>query len=230
MRLTAIASAGQIQADSFIPKLVSNLAERKYRKAAREALVRYGVRILVSLSQMLQDTTLSLNARVNIPRVMALTGEQTAVDLLFRFLESSDENLRTPAVRSLSYMRQYHSHLRFDSHVETCLTDELKKYYQVISAVHVTAQKSGPKDAYRLLSRALQERVDDHIDRIFYLLGLRYPLGDIRNAHAATRGHNPADRANAIEFLDNILSKEHKRILLPIMEGLPPDSSWKVLR
>ncbi|MCI0557804.1 MAG: hypothetical protein MN733_04860, partial [Nitrososphaera sp.] len=78
-----------------------------------------------------------------------------------------------------------------------------------------------------LLERALRERLDDHFECIFRLLGLLYPPRDIYNAYVALRaevvGSAPgwAIRASAVEFLDNILPNHLKRTLLPIVEELP---------
>jgi len=78
------------------------------------------------------------------------------------------------------------------------------------------------------LVRALQERLDDHLERLFRLLGLCYRPRDIYNAFAATVSGNKIVRANAIEFLDNILSNQHKRILLPILDDLPVEQILKL--
>jgi AAA family ATP:ADP antiporter len=225
VKLRAIASAGAIQADQFVPQLVKDLADRRYRKAARQALADYGGNVAADLARLMADKNLPLHIRTKIPRVLGLIAEQASVDRLFDELETEDETLRYPVIKALSRLRLYQADLKFDDRLDTALDEELKKYYRILSALRVApgSNDADSQSSKKLLRRALRERLDDHIDRIFRLLALRYPPKDIYNAYVAMNGRNPADRANAIEFLDNILSQEHKSILLPIVERLSPE-------
>ena len=56
------------------------------------------------------------------------------------------------------------------------------------------------------------------VERIFRLLGLRYPPKDINAAWKAYRRRRPNQMAHAMEFLDNILDYDVKRFVLPLLE------------
>jgi len=73
--------------------------------------------------------------------------------------------------------------------------------------------------ARELLIRTLKDRMDSGLERIFRLMGLKYPARDIYNAYQGVTSEKTALRANAIEFLDNILEARFKRAILPIVEG-----------
>jgi AAA family ATP:ADP antiporter len=73
----------------------------------------------------------------------------------------------------------------------------------------------------RLLQRALRERLDLFKEVIFRLLGLIYSPESMYNAYRGVTSHNPRIRANAVEFLDNILSRDVKRMLFPVVDNSP---------
>lgn len=77
-----------------------------------------------------------------------------------------------------------------------------------------------------LLGKALRERLDVELEMIFRLLGLSYPQKDIYFAYAALKGSRPQMRSSAIEFLDNVLKKNLKSIILPLLEE---DSAERLL-
>jgi len=222
IRIRAIKSAGQVRANDFVAILVQNLGDRTYRKTAREALAEYGDTIIDTLAEYLKDQSTAIEIRSGIPRVLSLIGSQCTVEVLLDNLAQDDETLRYQMIKALNKLRATFSNLNFDQRVDEALIDELKKYFRILAALHKTDLKNGlDGQSFDLLARVLQERLDDHIDRIFRLLGLCYPPRDIYNAYAATTSTNRSIRANAVEFLDNILSNNLKRILLPIVEELP---------
>jgi hypothetical protein len=72
-------------------------------------------------------------------------------------------------------------------------------------------------DSY-LLQRALKERLEllEHI--IFRLLGLIHTPESMRNAYRGVTSQNARVRANAVELLDNLLNRNVKRMLFPIVD------------
>ncbi len=64
-----------------------------------------------------------------------------------------------------------------------------------------------------LLRRALRERMEHELERIFRLLALLYPPRDIHNAYVGLRLGRPRVQANALEVLEHLLKAEHYRML-----------------
>ncbi len=84
--------------------------------------------------------------------------------------------------------------------------------------------------ATRLLVRTLETRLEQVIQGLFAMLGLRYPPHDINAAWRAIRRGTPAEMANAAEFLDNILDHDLKRFVLPLLDGdRPPEQIGREL-
>jgi len=84
--------------------------------------------------------------------------------------------------------------------------------------------RAGDKPAQRLLEKAIQERLDQNLERIFRLLALKYPPDDIYNAYRGIVSRSPKLKANAIEFLDNLLDHPLKRWIIPMIERPSTDA------
>ena len=68
-----------------------------------------------------------------------------------------------------------------------------------------------------LLMRAVAERMEQRLERIFRLVGLVYSQHDIHAVYYNCQV-KPALRASAIEFLDNLLDASLKQIVIPLLE------------
>jgi AAA family ATP:ADP antiporter len=73
--------------------------------------------------------------------------------------------------------------------------------------------------AARLLARTIEDRLRRTLERLFRLLGLRYPPKEIYSAYLAVSHHRAEDAAAAMEFLDNVLERNLKRILIPLLDA-----------
>ncbi|PLW95536.1 MAG: hypothetical protein C0591_11000, partial [Marinilabiliales bacterium] len=60
--------------------------------------------------------------------------------------------------------------------------------------------------------------LDGNLERIFRLLGLKYPPEEILTIYQGLQSKKPDMRINAVEFLDNLLETNLKRVLIPIVE------------
>ena len=73
--------------------------------------------------------------------------------------------------------------------------------------------------AKKLLVEALEARLDRKLKRIFRILGLKYPPNDIENAYSGIRSNDSELRINTVEFLDNLLDINLKKLIIPITES-----------
>jgi ATP:ADP antiporter, AAA family len=72
-----------------------------------------------------------------------------------------------------------------------------------------------------LLHQALLENMEREKERVLRLLSLIYPPADIGSATAGLRSGSPAKQAQAIEFLDNLLTGDVKRHVFPLFDDAP---------
>ena len=127
---------------------------------------------------------------------------QTSVNELVEMLEG--EQTRAEAVRELYRRRSYLSDLELaEEKIERILKAEIKTYR---------------KRSKQIKERAITTEAQQSLERVFRLLGLLYPPADIYYAyHAITSGSRHL-KANALEFLDNVLHPDIKRSLIPVIE------------
>lgn len=214
----AIASVGRLKDRRRVPWLIEKLGDRRYRSAAQEALAAYGGIIVGTLADYFRDKSLPLAVRKSLPRVMGRIPEQHAVDVLTGCLELDAPDLKYHVVKALNRMRARYPHLRFASdELQSFLVLETKSYFELIQvAVQLRAKEAD--DAMLLLQRAVVEKQAQSLERVFRLLGMIYSQRDIYNAYLGISSSDNRRRANAAEFLDNVLSGDLKRYLNPILD------------
>ncbi len=218
----AIESVGRSKEGTLVQPLVDLLGERAFRKAARESLALFGTDVTGIIDGLLRNGKVSFACKAEMARVLGRIGSQESVETLLNHIAVEHESLRYQIIKALNKLRANFPDLDFDDRVDAALIAECDKYYRLMVSLHLA---NGPEDGNSgsLLHRSIQERLDDHLERIFRLLGLRYPPRDIYNAFAATTSKDKGIRASAIEFLDNILSKNHRSLLLPMVEEMSLD-------
>ncbi|HSP05908.1 MAG TPA: HEAT repeat domain-containing protein, partial [Acidobacteriota bacterium] len=222
----AILAAGETQAPEFFSVLIQHLDTAGVRKTARVALAEAGEPALNVLVQHFQDAKERKSIRLRIPGVLAGIATQGSMDALTANLDQKDLFLRFEIIKALSKLRAAHSELKIDGNrITRKILDETSNYHHILAALKAQARIRNPDEsvtvvqARRLLGRALDERLEDNLERIFRLLGLKYPSRDIFNAYRGIVSRRDDQRANAVEFLDNILDSDLKRYILPIVES-----------
>ena len=222
----ALMSIGKLGDRGFLPDLLERLKDKQSRKAARDALARFGDRIAGTLSDYVIDRSVSFSVRTNLCRVLGQIPTQHSVDTLMGIIEQVEPEIRYYVIKALNALRARDSGFRF-SHdaLNGALIDETESYYTIIQILHVYRSSDDP--AGRLLQKALNERINDNIERMFRLLGLRYTQKDIYSAYLGIIGDKKHLKANAIEFLDNLLRKEVKKYMFPVVDDITDDLKIK---
>ncbi len=218
----AMRSAGRTGDRELVPELLERLADKRYRKAAREGLVNYGDRIVGTLSDYIVDSSLDFTVRSNLCRVLSRIPSQHSVDSLAAILDKAEPALKYFIIRALNSLRARYPDFKFaHSALNDALLEESESYYAILQILRVIGDSSDP--GCKLLDRALREKIDQNLERMFRILGLRYSQKDIYGAYLGIIGGQKQLKASAIEFLDNVLKKEVKRYLFPIFDTVTID-------
>ncbi|MBZ0264326.1 hypothetical protein K8I28_06625 [bacterium] len=220
LKRAAVISAGQSRVFALIPQIVSLLSHRQLRRSARETLAALGHDALPYLEKCLSDGEMSAEIKIAIPRVLTMVRSQKSVDILLRHLKTSSGRLRYEIIIALSRLRQRHKELKFPQKpVLEQLQAETRSYYDMIALLNIF-DRDGEVDLpeRRLLMKTLKEKVHTNLERIFRMLSLRYNPDDMENAFIGIQEKNDANRANAVELLDNVLDLNLKRLIIPIAE------------
>lgn len=214
----AIRSVGISKDEKFVPWLLDHMADKDYRAAARTALVNFGETIFDTLENYLLDARGKFIIRKNIPRIFAGIPAQKSVDVLTANLDKIEPSLKYYMVKALNRLRSDYPGLKFnDQRLATLVIEETRGYYEIMRTLHLQDYHDHSQPT-ALLCRALQERQQQYLERVFRLLGLVYPPQDIYNAYQGIVSGKKLLYANAVEFLDNLLQTNVKKYILPILD------------
>ncbi len=221
----ACRAAGILGSRACLDSVVQRLAHPCLRGVAIASLARYGARIAGSLGDMLEDDAVSLSIRRQIPRVLKLIPDQRSVDVLLGAIGNKDLTLRAAALKGLNRLREDAPGLNFAGPTVRQQTfAEIKYYFEMNAALAPFRTQDTPQTAASLLARTIKDRLDHTLDRMFRLLGLRYPAKDIYSAYLAVRGiytgkRNEEHLTAAVEFLDSVVERDLKRVLMPLLDS-----------
>jgi hypothetical protein len=220
-RVAAVAcrSAAELQDRTYLDALLRLLPKAKLRADAIDALAAYGDRIIGTLGDVLLDTTMPIAVRRQIPRVLQRIHHQRSVDVLIQALAEPDLSVRTSAIRSLHVLREAAPKMNYGRESVMHHIHSEARYYYEMSAALAPFRDKHDTPAARILASTLESRLRSTLERLFRLLGLRYPPKEIYAAYlAVNRGGKTDEFTAALEFLDNVLERELKRILLPMLD------------
>jgi hypothetical protein len=66
---------------------------------------------------------------------------------------------------------------------------------------------------------ALKHTMEQELERIFRLMALLFEGPGLHDAYVGVRSTNQTVRANSLEFLDNVLKPELRRVLVPLLDS-----------
>jgi HEAT repeat protein len=214
----AVLSMGRTKGRVFVSVLVDGLKDRQRRKSSRDALVRYGDSVVGTLGDILGDDKSDINVRRYIPVVLSRIPTQRSVDTLAVYLAHADTAIRFRVVKAMNALKRRYPDLKLrETAIDNAFVEETKIYYEILQ-IQLLHKNTGGSDADALLARALDERLSLNLERIFRLLGLHYPPQDIYSAYLGIVSLEKNRHASAIEFLDNVVGKNIKKYLFPIID------------
>lgn len=217
----------------FVPTLVSLLRDRRLKARARAVLVSYGEPVIDVLAHFMRDPEEDIWVRRHIPATLAQIPSQKAVDVLVGALEEQDGFLRYKAIAALAKLRREQAALRFPvDPVEALALRQGRTYFEYLSLhfnlfgrqparTRASSPPGVPLPADSLLARALDEKMDRMLNRVYLMLSLIYPWQDIAAARWTIEHGDARSRASASEYLDNLLSGQLRKRILPMLEDMP---------
>jgi len=220
----AVISTGKVRDRSLIFALLPLITRTDLRADVLEAIAAYGDGICGTLSDLLNDESLPVPIRRQAPRALKLIRTQRSVDVLVQAIGHGDLSIRESVLRALNSIRNRQPDLDFH---QSFITDRIlaeARYYFELSAslapftTAPVAEQKTPRTAAGLLARTIEQRLEQAVERLFRLLGLRYPPVEIYSAYLAWRAHRGDEAGAALEFLDETLDRDLKRVVLPMLD------------
>lgn len=189
--------------------IVAGFAGREYVNSLRESLQRQSDvndddyrAALLSLTASVRHSGHLQRVTGRLQKMIGRLPRKRSVDELLAMLEQ--EQTRREAMRELYRLRLKLGPLDFaGERIEKILKAEIRAYRK---RTRQTNERERPSEMRQSLEQA------------FTLLGLLYPPADIFYAYHALTSNSVHLKANAVEYLDNVLPPEIKRRLIPAIE------------
>jgi ATP:ADP antiporter, AAA family len=212
----AVKAVGQQRRLNLASDVLSRLGDSAVGMDAADALGLLGDAVLDQLRASLYDANAPMEIRRAIPGVLVRIGTNAAQALLMESLLQSDNALRFRILSSLNKLRQQRPDMPLDAQiVESVLAAEIMGHYR---SYQILGSLGDALDAQHPAALALRQSIDMEVERIFRLLGLLFPRLDLHSAYFGLQSANPAVRANALEFLDNVLRPQLRALLVPLLD------------
>jgi AAA family ATP:ADP antiporter len=183
---------------------------------ATRTLTSFGDTVVDALSDALLDSKLSLKIRRKIPVVLMHIGTRRAQQALMESMLQADTSLRFRIIAALNKLQRDHPELPVDHQtIEMILAAEILGHYR---SYQIMGKLDEALKGGSTIGATLNLSLDQEVERIFRLLGLRYPDHDFHSAYFGLQSKNSQLRANALELLDNILSPRLRDLLIPLVD------------
>ena len=220
----AMAAAGMGKYPGVVRDIILRLGSNVTKAAAREALIKYGEIAVKELRTTLFDSRVSRDIRLNIPRTLSKIHSQLAMNALLGGLLEEDRSIRFKVILALEEMARRFAEMKVDREiVESALMSDALLYYRrfVIFIALFGHQEKSSGQGESLLYFALTDSMQRVKERVMWLLSLVYSAKDVRRCWAGLNSGEPNKRADAIEFLDNLLTGDVKRYVFPLFSDAP---------
>ena len=172
--MAAVRSAGELKNREYLNALIRALGNSRLRG---DAITRWpaSARRFAAARRRAARRGLPVRMRRQIPRVLKQIRDQRAVDVLVAAVGHRDLTIRAAVLKALNRLRETAPELNFDNHfVSEQFWQEARYYYELSAALSRSASRTGGRPRH-LLARTIEERLKGTLERLFRLLGLRYP-------------------------------------------------------
>jgi len=223
----AIDSAARLGRREDVPLLLDRLSDPALAEDVRSALERYGPHISGALADALADPAEKLSVREQATSILAAFGTQEAVDYLLWELARGSGELAGEIVDGLDRVKATKPGLAFAADiVRESLRREMRSYFLAYLAGRGAP---APADAGEG-GTAREGKLGSSLRNIFRLLGLVFPREDIQRAYQNILSGTRESTSYALELLDNVLPRDLREALLPIVEDMPVEERVRRFR
>jgi AAA family ATP:ADP antiporter len=212
----AVDAAAKASRLDLVPAIATRLEDDAVRRAAHDALCAFGPPALPSLTLLLDQPTVPLALRREIPDIVARIGTDAGSRLLVDHLLEADVTLRLRVISALATLRARHPELGLDRPaIEMVLMAEVMGHYR---SYQILGSLANPLQSTDPVAVALETSMRYEVERIFRLMAIRWPRFDVESAYVGVMADDASVRANALEFLEAVLKPQVRTLVLPLLD------------
>ena len=204
-----------------------------YHESAKAGIRHYDPSIQEILIHFMLNPAEDMQIRIQIPELIASFGTQKSVNILIDQLNQSNMILRHQIVKALSKLKKNQPDLNYHHRkIVQQIQDETDVYKYILSVMYAEMFESQNKNIFdnsyvesvplikarKQLIHLVEKKRHQALERIFRLLGLRYTQEDMFQVYQGVQSKQSEIFHGAVEFLDNMLSLNLKRMVIPIVE------------
>ncbi|UCC86755.1 MAG: cyclic nucleotide-binding domain-containing protein [Anaerolineales bacterium] len=218
VRRAALLAAGQLKSARLWSLVLAQLGSPKTWAAATAALVAGGQSALPAIGAALTMQGQDREMLTRLTHVCGRIGGDGAIALLKDKIDFPDQEVRTQILHALGRCGY-----RVSSEQETSLVErQIEAEAAQVTWTLAAWIEIGQDEATSLLREALAAKLEQSRARIFYLLSFIYDAELVLRARDNLTRASSEKKAYALEVIDILVSKELKRILLPLLGDLSP--------
>lgn len=215
----ACRAAGVLRNRAYLQGVLPLLGHPRLRGVAIQSLASFGPKICGTLSDLLEDESVPVPIRRQVPRVLKLIPDQRSVDVLVHAIASRSLPIRAAVLKALNSLREIAPGLNYSNgFVSQQILDEARHFFELNAALRPLRDYKKPSTAADLLARSIEERLASTLERVFRLLGLQYPPKEMYSVYLAVHRRRGEEFSTALEFLDGILERGLKKVLMPLLD------------
>lgn len=226
VRKAACEAAGACQNEELIEDLLLLLVARDTRPDARVALSKFGDRVLGRVEALLNDRHANPDLRYRLPRLLREIGTPRALEIILFSNPTDDPFLQYRLSAAAARIREAHPDIAFDNRraLEAALR-RLDSYDKLVGSSRDLTAALGP---YNLLVRAVNDRLDQHLESAIRLSCLVAPQRAVQNAWNRFLHGDEKTRPYAVEMLEHLVEdRSLARRLTGALERWHRRPDWK---
>ncbi len=214
----AIETSGKLLNPALIPHLINFLDKPAYAERAMKSLIPFGGELLSSFEDFLKLPKLfdDTEKTLRICRICGHIHTPKSGELLIYLLNNRNIRIRNEALINLVLLK-FAAPLEMRDDIIRHLEEEFEKacwcYHAYTSMSH--------EGFYEAFCNALLLEIHQGISKIFNLLCLIYDPAVIKKAKEGFNLHSKDQKANAMEILDNHISKKIQSRFIVLLEDIP---------
>jgi hypothetical protein len=211
-----------------VPQAVRLLAWNEVSDTARRFLAHHCQRVLGQLTDALLDPDGDFAVRRRIPRILAHSASQRAVDGLQPALDDAHFEIRFQAGRALEYLHRMHAELAFDhAAVMRVVERELSVSSAIWQGRRLLDERDESDTPYAFLDELVRDRAQQSLEHVFSLLAIVLPREPLKVAYRALHSDHRLLRGLALEYLETVLPGGTFALLLGVLDYGPPPQTGR---
>jgi ATP/ADP translocase/HEAT repeat protein len=223
VKKAALEAAPKLQNPKLWKHVVKHLYDQSVRADAMNALVKAGPSVLYVLEKEFNKEEQTPQIRSKIARICGLIGGKEAIEFLRKRYDFPVEAVRHAILMALK-------RCGYQATDDTAQLNQLVKEEAESSCwVLASMVDIGETDASKLLHSALRNEWEKSRQRIFALLSFLYDSDTMNRVAMHLTSDTRKNTVFALELLDNLLSKDLRDLVFPIVDDIPFDLRLKRL-